>query len=131
MNDPLYIAILITIISMFAWAAVLTYRIKRRPQPQPKVETPEPYPMHEKLMLVNDQSQVIHDFLEWVSDTKGFSLGEWQNVEGYRDEQFWPVLGNDRDLLAEFFDIDLKVLDDEKIAMLEAQRELNKEVYGA
>ena len=101
---------------------------KGEPLPEPEQS---PYPMHEKLALISDKSQTIHDFLEWAEDTRGYSLGEWQKIDGYHDEQFWPTRDNDRDLLADFFDIDLNVLDNEKIAMLEAQRELSKEVYGA
>ncbi len=38
----------------------------------------------------------------------------------------WPITERRDKLLARFFDIDLDVLETEKLAMLEAQRELNR-----
>ena len=59
------------------------------------------FPEHDKLHKIRSQSQLIGEFLEWLSYSKGISLGT-------------PV----HDLLAEFFEIDLKKLEAEKRAML-------------
>jgi len=74
------------------------------------------YPEHEKLTKVADKSQAIGEFLEWCSAEKGISLA---NYSDYREDGM-PVPF--RPLLAEFFEIDENVLEQEKRAMLDAMR---------
>lgn len=76
------------------------------------------YPEHAKLKAIVDKSQVIGEFMDWLSD-KGIHLAEWGKHELFSINT--PI----RDLLAEFFGIDQKKLDAEKDAMLEEQRRLN------
>lgn len=87
------------------------------------METPE----CDKLSRIKDKSQVIGEFLEWVQDVKKLSLGEW--IEGHDDvgepngkEEFMPAVRNTQDLLAEFFDIDMAKVEQEKRAILEEIR---------
>jgi TusA-related sulfurtransferase len=72
------------------------------------------YPEHDKLAAISDQSQAIHDFIEWCEDEKRIYL---EHVE---DRPF-----SLRDLLAEHFGIDLAKINQEKAAMVDALREAN------
>lgn len=89
------------------------------------------YPEHEKVKEIRHKSQAVHDFLEWLEDTKKFRLAEdFGHPCGYL------VSANYRhdDLIAEFFEIDLKKFNKEKDQMVDemgrhndkAQRERNK-----
>ncbi len=64
------------------------------------------YPECEKLGAVAQQSQIIEEFFEWLSETKGLVL--WGDAEisgrGYTTES----------LLAEFFDIDMEKVEAER-----------------
>jgi len=75
------------------------------------------YPEHEKLEKVQEKSQAIGEFLEWLNDEKGLSLAVWGEDEVI-GECLYPAHPSVQDLLAEFFGIDLQVLEDEKQAML-------------
>ena len=71
---------------------------------------------HDKLHAIREQSQAISDFLEWAAREKGWHLG-WQHQHTHVSAQY--DLTNP---LAEFFEIDLSKLEDEKRAMLEITR---------
>lgn len=68
------------------------------------------YPEHEKLKLVSDKTQFVHDFLTFC-EGKGFSL---QSEDG--------VYKRHAELLYEFTGIDQWKLEDEKRAMLDMVR---------
>lgn len=74
------------------------------------------FPEHEKLSAVQDKSQAIGEFLEWLTGERGYEIAE------YTDSSDWPlpVRYNTQSLLAEFFGIDLVKLDDEKRCMIDA-----------
>ena len=78
------------------------------------------YPEHEKLAEVRDRSQAIGEFLEWLEDEHGFSICE-------RDPEFQSfyrlVYKPKEELLAEFFEIDLKKISKEKDAMVHELRD--------
>lgn len=93
------------------------------------------YPEHEKLAKIKDQSQACGDFLEWLQAEKGFVLchNEHHDEDGYDEDEnedqegeYLPAPVSKVRLLAEFFEIDLDKLEDEKQAMLEEQRKLNE-----
>lgn len=75
------------------------------------------YPEHEKLAEVKDRSQAVGEFVDWLAQTKKIHLAVWMNETEmtYARE---PIT----DLLAEFFEIDQKKLEDEKRAMLDEMR---------
>lgn len=77
------------------------------------------YPEHDKLALVQVESQTCGEFLDWLGTEKGWYL--------YDDHQEVPVPAriNINKTLGEFFGIDLEKLEAEKELMLEKQRELN------
>jgi hypothetical protein len=74
------------------------------------------YPEHAKLVEVTDKSQSIGEFLEWLANMHHISLAK--HIRGELVLLDMPL----QDLLAMFFEIDLKKIEDEKLAMLEAQR---------
>jgi hypothetical protein len=115
---------------------------------------------HDKLNAVADKSQVIGEFLDWLSWEKGITLAtqhkhdehctcsdEWHGYRdsrplattgcpacggspwhpgklcGYTDGQLQPAYRfSIEDWLAEFFEIDLEKIEQEKRAMIEALR---------
>ncbi len=96
--------------------------------------TEQQYPEHEKLHAVKERSQAIGEFLEWLG-TNGFHLAKWMKVcapdgsAGECDEvdQLVQQSFNIENLLAEYFQIDLAKLEQEKRAMLEQIRKQNRE----
>jgi len=102
-----------------------------------------PIPEHEKLKLIKDKSQAIGEFIEWLEHDKKIHLSKvhthgpecegWDpDRECYNpgfdarceffDGQLYFASVNIVDLLAEFFEIDRRKLEDEKLAMLEEFR---------
>lgn len=79
------------------------------------------YPECEKLREVHSQSQVIGQFLDWLQHEKRISLAEYDEY----DRLQWAAKKNE-DLLAEFFDIDLKKVEEERRAILDELRKANK-----
>lgn len=79
------------------------------------------YPQHERLADIKDQSQAIGEFLEWCLREKGYALAEWgeSRMIGTR---MMPISYSTEAILAEFFGIDLKKLEAEKLAMLDKMR---------
>jgi hypothetical protein len=82
------------------------------------------YPEHEKLDKVREHSQTCGEFLEWLLGK--FVFCKYNHPE-YGD---WPVPQhfNKQELLAEYFKIDLKKIDDEKVSMLKKMREKTVEI---
>jgi len=82
-------------------------------------DLPPKYPEHEKLHAVKHLTQNIHDFLEWLGAEKQIDLCEVTDADY---GEFYPTSARTDDLIAEFFKIDLKKLEEEKLAMLEECR---------
>ena len=93
--------------------------------------TTNKYPEHARLKAVATQSQTVGTFLDWLRDEKGISLavqhkhadsckedGERYNNCGYSEGEYMPAFATTRGLLAEFFEIDERKIEDEKLAML-------------
>lgn len=75
------------------------------------------YPEHEKLKLVQAESQCQGEFLDWLSE-QGINLATWGP-----HEHLYPINTSIRDLLAQYHEIDQKVLEAEKRQMLDVLRE--------
>ena len=75
-------------------------------------EMAEKYPEHMKFDKVRDESQAIGLFL----DQSEYVLATWPDDSRYPV----PVHKSINDILAEYFEIDMKVLEDEKQRMLAA-----------
>ncbi len=80
------------------------------------------YPEHDKLSAIQSQSQAIHEFIEWLGSGEAGKNGEYLEI-GYHDgnctESYFEKT---TDLVARFFEIDLKKLEEEKCKMLEECR---------
>jgi hypothetical protein len=88
------------------------------------------YPECEKMSKVAEKSQGIGDFLEWLREDKKIILGSvqefvyvWDGKERIKEE-FSPFRYDTEKLLAEFFGIDLKKVEQEKREMLNEIRNL-------
>ncbi len=99
------------------------------------------YPEHDKLQKVRDNSQEIGCFLEWLNSTKQIHLAKWVDVEYTDEDRFGrpkKIIRNElcvqptdiNAILAEYFNIDLKKLEEEKRAMLDEIRKLNSQTNG-
>ena len=76
------------------------------------------YPEHEKLQAVSEQSQAIGEFLDFGLPAQGIYLAEVSNEDG----ELWLSHKPIQKILADYFEIDLKKIEDEKRAMLDAIR---------
>jgi hypothetical protein len=74
-------------------------------------------PECEKMQKVKDRSQAIGEFLEWLQEEKALQLCEWDGLY-----KMMPVDIPTEKLLAEFFDIDLNKVEQEKRAILDYMR---------
>lgn len=83
------------------------------------------YPEHDKLSAVKDQSQTIGAFLEWMP-SNGYYVGQYIQDPEWKDYQFVPSNLTINQLLAEYFEVDLDKLEDEKRQMLESIREMSR-----
>lgn len=77
------------------------------------------YSEHEKMAKVAEHSQEIGRFLDEFLPSKGIHLAE-VSTERYRDGEFVSTHQSITSLLAEFYEIDLKKIEQEKRAMLAA-----------
>lgn len=85
------------------------------------------YPEHDKLLGIQSESQVIGEFLEWLQNEEGIFLS---HVVTYMEDgrerlsrlEYWH--GDKQDLLARFFSIDRKKIEEEKLAMLVSLRKV-------
>lgn len=71
-------------------------------------------PELEKMKAVQPKSQVIGEFLEWLTGEKGVTLAKYD-----KDNRLMPTHDHAEKLLAEFFEIDLVKVEREKRMILE------------
>lgn len=84
-----------------------------------------PYPEHEKLKEISDDSQKFGEFLEWLQEN-GYVLAQWRKYPGHPpDDELVPCREPTEKILAKRFDIDLDVLEREKRQMLDELRAAN------
>lgn len=82
------------------------------------VETPE----CDRMLAVRDKSQAIGEFLEWAADG-GYSIGKVTRGRNWAGQivpgHFVTIEATSiKQLLAEFFSIDLELVEREKLALL-------------
>lgn len=89
-------------------------------------KSPE-YPEHDKLAAIKAESQLLGEFLSWL-DERGIRLSHYNPLGSRRagDDGLVEIGRSREELLAEYFEIDLRKLDDEKRDMLEQQQRLNR-----
>lgn len=80
------------------------------------------YPEHEKLKLISDKSMAIGEFVDVFLQKKGINLCSYDKEE----QEFYMDRTPITKLLAEFFQIDLNKLEEEKQHMLNQQRLQNR-----
>jgi len=73
------------------------------------------YPMHDKLAAIQDESQAIGDFLSEFLPSKGYVVA---HIPPQFHSTLVPIDSSVEALLAEYFGIDLRVLEYEKRKML-------------
>jgi hypothetical protein len=84
-----------------------------------KFKTPE----LDKMSLIQDKSQAIGGFIEWLGERDPqLYLCECAKEE----EGFFPVYPNIEKLLAEYFEIDLDKIEKERRELLDYVRQQNK-----
>lgn len=81
------------------------------------------YPEHDKLAKISDKSQVIGEFLDWLRTEREIVLAKHGDGDETFENRLYPTWDRPADLLADFFEIDLKVIETEKRAMLAKLRE--------
>ncbi|KKN98991.1 hypothetical protein LCGC14_0142360 [marine sediment metagenome] len=75
-------------------------------------DKPKRYLECEKMAAVRDQSQTIGGFLEWLQDEKHLFICNREN------EEYWPIHSRIEQWLADYFDINLNKVEEEKCKML-------------
>jgi len=75
----------------------------------------------DKLAAVSGDSQTIGAFLDWLQSEKGYTLCDVD-----RHDRFTPVSDGTQALLAEYFEIDLNKVEQERRGLLAALREAQR-----
>jgi len=84
------------------------------------------YSEHEKMQAVSDSSRAIGEFLEWL-DEQEIYLAKWSERDrrGFTELEFH--LDTRAELLAKYFNINLKKIEEEKEQMMQNLRKMQKE----
>lgn len=80
----------------------------------------ELYPQCVKLKNVGEAFHTVMNFMEWLGQQEEIVLAKWSKHDD-RDRLF-EFIGNREHLLYKFFDIDHKLLEKERQAMIDALR---------
>lgn len=80
------------------------------------------YPEHYKLRAISDKSQVVGEFLEWLKSGEAHPDGKSIELAYHIGDFLEPHYEGKECLLAKFFEIDLRRLEEEKRQMLEECR---------
>lgn len=84
------------------------------------------YPEHDKQSAaIEAGSQTVGEFMEWLVEVKRLELGHWVDGEHASRARFAPAGIPIQTLLAEFFEIDLDKIEQERRLMLDHQRNVN------
>lgn len=83
------------------------------------------FPEHDKVRVVQPQSQSIHEFIDWLANEKKIHLAEWEpnyrnGTHSSRSSSLIYARKPITELVAEFFEVDLKKFNAEKEQMYEA-----------
>lgn len=73
------------------------------------------YPEHQKLKAVKDESQALGEFLDWLKQ-KEITLCQYSRA----DLEYLPVIQRTDQVLADYFEIDLDKIEQEKQTMVKA-----------
>jgi hypothetical protein len=82
------------------------------------------YPECEKLAKVSEQSQKIGEFIDWLGWNKGYHISFYpKDEETHAYPRLAPIIENTEQLLADYFEIDLKKVEEERRAILKGLQE--------
>lgn len=85
------------------------------------------YPEHEKLKLVQEHSNIIGQFLDWLSYERGYKICECcEGADARNDDSYYPVNSTTEKILADYYGINLDKLENEKRQMLDLLRKQNR-----
>lgn len=84
-------------------------------------ENSKPYPEHEKLSGINEQSQWLGSFIEWGQE-QGWSFRQYDE----ETDNWYRIRKTIEQMLSEYFKIDLVKLEEEKVQMLKQLSEFQK-----
>ena len=82
-------------------------------------------PECEKMRVVQKQSQAIGEFLEWLQEETDYTICRFEGDE-HGNGRYYPAHVIVEKVLAEFFDIDLNKVEEERraiLAYMEAQHD--------
>lgn len=82
-----------------------------------------PYPEHQRMKCYRGESAILGRFLDWLQE-EGFSIVRMPDQLADYDTHDYQTQHDFNKLLANYFEIDLKKVEAEKLAMLAKQREL-------
>lgn len=88
------------------------------------------YPQLAKMEAVQDESQILGEFLDWLSEN-GMSI--CKPLEGLRGDSFFPVMETSEQLLARRFGVDLNAVERERRQVLSEhnQQQAERERCGS
>lgn len=83
-----------------------------------------PTPEHIKMIAAEERidTDVIDDFLYWLTISKSYRICEWDD----RNDRYVPLPFDIKRWIAEYLDIDLEMIDQEKRQVLDWIRKVNK-----
>ena len=80
-------------------------------------------PECDKMIAVKNKSQPIGEFLDWLQNEKGFCISEWSGkADENGDEYLLPVHKSIEQWIADYFNIDLNKVEQERRAVLDYLR---------
>lgn len=75
-----------------------------------------------KMLAVSQDSQKLGEFFEWLKEDAGFTVCEYDA----HHERYYPASIRTEELLADYFDIDLKKVEEERRGLLAALQESHR-----
>jgi hypothetical protein len=85
------------------------------------VKTPE----CDKMLAVRPQSETLSSFVDWL-EANGYAICTLEKTGGYPKEQWVPHRESYEEIFGNYFGIDIKVMEREKLAILNEFREAQK-----
>jgi len=76
-------------------------------------------PELDKMLAVKDKSLILSGFIDWLHEQQ-YVLAQYEG--GFNGDELIPVFKDPEHLLADFFGIDLKKAEKERVALLESLR---------
>jgi len=84
------------------------------------------YPELEKMKKIQDESQSIGQFIDWMEQKKQIWLCKYEDSDDKIDPRPMPISQGTQQLLAEYFEIDMVKVEEERRQILEDIRQKNK-----